>query len=269
MPILTKTAYDRGLSISQLMPVRFWLAAAGLTVLAVAIERGRVLLARTQFIDAVALGLLFALQTGSFLMALQYIRASVAVLLLFTFPMLIAVAGWLWLNRPITSKTLVALGIGFIGLGLAVGELSGGSWMGVVLALVSAMLNAAYFIYAEGRVSTAPTLTVCAIGLVMCALVYSAVVGVSGARAFPDRAADWALVLGLACVPVIALPTLLVGVIELGAVPSAVISAWEPVVSIGAAVALLAEPFTAWQIVGAVLVVVAVVLAQLESASPN
>lgn len=269
MPVITKIAYDRGMAVTQLLPVRFWVAALGLAIMTALLERGRPRLTREQLVGSAALGVLFAMQTGTFLMALQTIRASVAVLLLFTFPMMVAVAGWIWMGRPVVARAVLALGLGFAGLFLAVGQLAVGSWTGTALALASAVLNAAYFIYAENRMSAAPPLAVCAIGLVVSAVLYTVVVAVIDAKAVPTDLVEWSIVLALACVPLIALPTLLIGVFELGAVPSAVISAWEPVVSIGAAVAVLAEPFSPLQVVGALLVVAAVVLAQLEAPAPR
>ncbi|GAA1697499.1 hypothetical protein MMUR_28560 [Mycolicibacterium murale] len=269
MPVLTKLAYDRGMSVTQLLPVRFLLAAAGLAIVVGILERGRLRLTREQFTGAVALGVLFALQTGAFLVALQTIRASVAVLLLFTFPMMVAVAGWVFLGRPVVARTVLALGLGFFGLFLAVGQLTAGSWTGMALALASAVLNAAYFLFAENELNTAPTLVVCVIGLMVTAIVYTVGVLVIGGKAVPDGSTEWAIVVALACVPLIGLPTLLIGVLELGAVSGAAISAWEPVVSIAAAVGVLSEPFSPVQVCGAVLVVAAVVLAQLEAPAPR
>lgn len=269
MPILTKLAYDRGMVVSQLMPVRFWLAAAGLVVLAAIVERRRMAMTVKQISDSIILGIIFAIQAGAFLLALQFISASGAVLLLFTFPMIIAIAGWIYLGRTPTLMVVAALLVGFIGLCLAVGPSVVGSLPGVVLALVSASFNAFYFLYAESRLSTAPTLTVCALGLLTCAVAYSLIVAASGEKAWPSGHDEWLLLLGLVAAPLVGLPTLLLGVVELGAVSSSVMSAWEPIVSVGAAVTVLSEPLSPAQILGAALVVTSVVLAQLGATSPS
>lgn len=263
MPILTKEAYAHGLSISQLLPVRFGIAAAGLLLLSLVIERKRGRATKDQLFGAVVLGTLFALQTGSFFLALQATPASVAVLLLFTFPALIAVFGRLFLGRATSAPMVLALGLGFIGLILAVGTAQVNSLAGVALALVSAAANAVYFLYADIRMRRAPAFFTSGVGLVVGAVVFTAIALFEGSPVLPGAGSEWFFVCALAAVPLVGLPTLLLGVEQLGAVPSAVLSAWEPVIAVLAAVTVLAEPLTVVQIVGSTLVVMSVVLAQL------
>lgn len=267
MPVLAKEAYAHGLVISQLLPLRFWFASLGLLLLAVIFEGTRFRHSIRHLPGAVILGVLYALQTAVFFIALQSTPASVAVLLFFTFPTMIAVTGWLFLHRPLTGSVVAALVTGFLGLTLTLGDAQLGSLSGGLLALGAAAANACYFLYAETQMSKAPVLLVCAVGLAFGASVFTVWALAQGNPILPTTDTGWLLVLSLALVPIVGLPSLLIGLIDLGATSSAVLSAWEPVLSVMAAVVLLAEPFTAVQLAGAVLVVTSVILAQRIPAS--
>jgi drug/metabolite transporter (DMT)-like permease len=272
MPVLAKTAYSHGLTVSQLLPVRFWLAAFGLAVLAVLFERHRLRGAGVHLPGAVVLGILYAVQTVLFFVALQSTPASIAVLLFFTFPTMIAVAAWLFLSRPFTSALMAALVTGLLGLALTVGGAEIGSAVGVFLVIAAAVANAWYFLYAETRMRGAPNLLVCAAGLAVGAGLLTVLMLIRGDPLLPTTVTGWALLGGLAVVPIVGLPTLLVGLTHLGATSSAVLSTWEPVLAVWASVVVLSEPFTVAQIAGALLVVLSVVLAQripIEDSNQN
>ncbi|AQA03372.1 hypothetical protein BVC93_14185 [Mycobacterium sp. MS1601] len=128
MPILAKEAYAHGLEVSQLLPLRFWFAALGLLLLALIFERHRIRGARQHLPGAVVLGVLYAAQTLMFFVALKSTPASIAVLLFFTFPTMVAMAGWLFLRRPLTGSVLAALVAGFLGLVLTVGDPGRDRW---------------------------------------------------------------------------------------------------------------------------------------------
>lgn len=102
--------------------------------------------------------LIGALQTaavmGLLFLAMQHISASVAAILLFTNPILVAILGWLILSEPLGRLRLAGLGMGAVGVALAIGvgpELfrGGATLVGEAIGLLSAFCWACATIVAK------------------------------------------------------------------------------------------------------------------------
>src|SRR5688500_13861599 len=93
MGIFGKLAYDQGATVGTLLSVRFALAAALLWALEAARRERGSRPAKVDVLAALALGAVcYALQAGLFFAALERIDASLAALLLYTAPAIVAVA---------------------------------------------------------------------------------------------------------------------------------------------------------------------------------
>jgi len=81
--------------------------------------------------------------------------------------------------------------------------------------------------------------------------------------AFPATAGGWAVVVGLAVFPtMLAISLFLAGLPRVGAARAALLSTWEPVVTVGLAVILLGDRLSLFQVLGGILVLLAVVIVQ-------
>jgi len=88
-------------------------------------------------------GLAFALNTMCFVSATKLTTAANAILLQYTAPVYVLLAGAFWLREPVRRADLAALGGAFLGLALLLSErLGGGSAAGNALALASGLFFA-------------------------------------------------------------------------------------------------------------------------------
>lgn len=147
MSIFAVYAYGAGVSVSTLLFLRF-LFAAILFFGLLALRKEGLRLVRKQVVALFVLGgVLYTLQSLSFFSAVQYIPTSMAALLLYTFPVFVAVLTYFVEKEPLRRKTILAMLISLVGLGLVLGLSFGGIQpIGVVLALAAALFYSVYIV---------------------------------------------------------------------------------------------------------------------------
>lgn len=147
MSIFAVYAYGAGVSVSTLLFLRF-LFAAGLFFGLLALRKESLRLNRRQVLALFCLGgVLYTLQSLSFFSAVQHIPTSMAALLLYTFPVFVAVLSYFVDKEPLTRKTVFAMLLSLVGLGLVLGLSFGGvKMLGVLLALAAALFYSVYII---------------------------------------------------------------------------------------------------------------------------
>jgi drug/metabolite transporter (DMT)-like permease len=118
---------------------------------------------------------------GSFLNAVRYLPVSVALLLVYTSPVLVIVWVWLVRRRRPSRLTVLGGGIAVVGLSLVVQVWTGVvlDWRGLAWALSAAVCSAVYFLLADRADSTTPALVLAGVGLAV-GTVISLVAGVTG-----------------------------------------------------------------------------------------
>ncbi|MGH6952721.1 MAG: EamA family transporter, partial [Alphaproteobacteria bacterium] len=132
-----------------------------------------------------AIGVLLAAQGYGYYGSVRYIDTSLAVLIVYTYPMLVALAGWLIEREPMGPRKVAAVAAGFAGVALAL-EVSLGrvDGRGMGLAFLGAV-GLATVVFATGRVlRNADSLRVAFHMTAANALAYAAVLAVRGAPAF-------------------------------------------------------------------------------------
>jgi drug/metabolite transporter (DMT)-like permease len=266
MPVLTKIVYDDGAEPIGVLAVRFWLAALLLLALArlrrEALPRGRTLLA------LLALGGVgYVAQSLCYFFALERISAGLVVLLLYFYPALVVVlAAVLFRDRP-RPLALGCVALATAGTVLTIGPVEGGQAVGVLLGVGSALAYALYILggsRVKGVGSSATSATV----LSACAVVYG-VLALLTRPQLPQAPAAWLALVGVAVIgTVVAVTTFFAALALLGPSDTAVVSTVEPVVSIAVAGLVLGERLGPLQVVGGVVVLLAVgVLARLRPAA--
>jgi drug/metabolite transporter (DMT)-like permease len=266
MPVLTKIVYDDGAEPIGVLAVRFWLAALLLLALArlrrEALPRGRTLLA------LLALGGVgYVAQSLCYFFALERISAGLVVLLLYFYPALVVVlAAVLFRDRP-RPLALGCVALATAGTVLTIGPVEGGQAVGVLLGVGSALAYALYILggsRVKGVGSSATSATV----LSACAVVYG-VLALLTRPQLPQAPAAWLALVGVAVIgTVVAVTTFFAALALLGPSDTAVVSTVEPVVSIAVAGLVLGERLGPLQVVGGVIVLLAVgVLARLRPAA--
>jgi drug/metabolite transporter (DMT)-like permease len=180
-------------------------------------------------------------------------------LLLYLYPVFVAILSVIWLREQITRIKAAALGLALVGTALTVGP-EGGQFLGVLLAISAAAIYSVYIMVGAQvmkQVSAIQSSTV----------IFASAGGMSGVLMMgngphlPTTGAGWAvigsIVLIATVLPVVAF---LAGLERIGPTNAAMLSTLEPVVTVLLAAMLLGETLKPITLLGGGLVLVAVLL---------
>jgi drug/metabolite transporter (DMT)-like permease len=268
MPVLTKLAYDDGASVAGVLSVRFTLAA--LLLLVLARWRGEELPRGRQAVQLFLLGAVgYVVESACYFAALTRISAGLTALLLYAYPALVVLlTATITRARP-SAKASVCVVVASVGTALTIGPVAGGQWTGVLLGLAAAACYSTYIVVSALVVQGVGPFATSAVVMSGAGVVYDGYALSTGA-ALPSSAGAWWAVLGVAILgTVVAVAAFFWALDLLGAPDTAVISTFEPVVSVVAAAVFLDESLTLLQLAGGALVLMAVaVLARSPGTSP-
>ena len=257
LPILGKAAYAAGVRVEPLLAWRFVLAALMLAVpLGGPPPRA---LPRRQRLVLWALGALFVGNALAYFKALETVPAATVALVVFTYPVIVTLLSGILGLDPLTLRGLAAAALAVAGCALTVGADVGGAGIGVVYALISAVVYATYVVLSSRLTAGVPSL-VTALHLAQAAGLVCTLWALSrGGIGLPPTFAAWGSVVGLALIStVVALRTFLAGLSLIGPARASVLSSMEVVVTMTLAVLLLGERLVVRQWAGAVLILGAV-----------
>ncbi len=262
--ILAKLAYASGLGTEQTLAIRFVLAAIAMVALAVVIGQNPLRLERRQLMALMGLGaIVYTAQSLTYFIALRALPASLAVLIAYIYPSLVVVAGWLFLRRSVSAWHGLALAASFAGVALLVGGAHFQLTWALVFAIASPTIYTAYILIGERVMSSVPAVAASAVIFTGAAVAFCVLAALNHELAAPRTASGWAVAVALALVPtMIAISLFLAGLPRIGAARAALLSTWEPVVTVLLAAAILGDRLSIVQLIGGVLVIVAVVLVQ-------
>ncbi|TME07204.1 MAG: EamA/RhaT family transporter [Chloroflexi bacterium] len=264
LSIFAKLAYSAGLGTEQLLAFRFVLAAIGMWVLSFAVGQSPMRLPRRHAAGLLALGgVLYPAQALTYFYALRTLPASLCVLLVYIYPSLVVIAGWLFLRRRISIWHGAALALSFVGVGMLVGGAQFQLASGLIFAFAAPLCYTAFILLGERAMSSVPPVAASATMMSATAIVLCVVAGVEGRLGLPHTTGAWAVSVGIAVVPtMVAISLFLAGLPRIGAARAALLSTLEPVVTVSLAIAILGDRFSILQALGGVLVLLAVVVVQ-------
>jgi len=271
LPFLANAAYGAGVGLTELLLIRFFVAAIVLWLI-VAVRRPARPRSRHVALGLALGGGCYALQSALYFAALPYNGPSLTTLLLYTFPVVVFVVS-LGRNRETASPAqLLALvlalgGVAAVLLGAGSGALHP---VGVALGLATALAYATYILIGD---TIDPAVDRTLLGALVCtgALVTYAVVNLtSGGTTLSFEPAGWlwAALLGLISTA-FALTAFFAGMRLIGAARASIVSCIEPVATVLIGVSLFDDRLGTVQLLGAVGVVAAVVLLQWRSPARN
>ena len=259
MPIFARTAYADGTDVIALLFLRFFFAAV--IMAAIMVFTHRAWPKRNHVVILFLMGGVgYVAQSFSFFTALQYASAGLVALLLYLYPILVAIVGALVFHEPLGTKRLALVLAAFSGTALTAWGALDGEPIGFLLGTLSAVLYCAY-ILAGSRVLRSEDPYACgAVVMLSAAAVFGGLVAATG-PAFPATVQGWGSVLAISLVStVMAMIGFFIGVRALGASDASTLSSLEPVVTIVAAMVFLNESLSMAQLVGGGVILVAVVL---------
>jgi drug/metabolite transporter (DMT)-like permease len=266
LPILTKFAYQAQVPTLSILQWRFTFAVLVVWLLWPLWRRWATLrgLSFKQVLTLLGLGVYFCLPAFTAVMALARVPATTFTLLVYTYPTLVALISSLLGERlPLTSWLAVFLAtagcaltvLGGTGEGLLIRGLGDVFWP-----LANALSYAIYLVLV-GRLgelgnrvsSTALTMT----GTLLAASVVGLTFGISA----PTNTQGWLALLGMAVIgTAIPIAAMFSGVARIGPTNASILAAFEPVLTIILAAALLHERAGSTLLGGGVLILSSVVL---------
>lgn len=272
LAVLAPLAYRTGADPLPLLAWRFVLAALLLGGLATFRDRRALVVPGSDIGRYSVLALTgYGAASVCFFFALTYADASVVAVLLYAYPALVTLGGWLFLGHKATWHQAAAVAVTFLGCALVVGLGSGeaaAAWQGVLLGLGAALGYTVFNLMSARWLPGRSRLTMMAYTFGIAVMLPAVgTVLLDGPRSLLPigwTVQTWVLLLAIVLVPTFAAVVLyLEGIRGLGPAQAAVVSTLEPLFTIVLAASVLGERLTALQLAGAALVLAGVVTAEV------
>jgi len=263
MAIFTKVAYAAGANVATTLLLRFLIASAVLWGGIAATRRSWAPLSGRALAACAGLGAVgYAAQSLTYFSALRYISASLGVLLLYTSVPIVTLLAVVFLGERLDRRKLLALTTAAAGLvltlGLGVGAATG---LGVALALAAAGVYSAYMVISRQMLRHVPPLAATAVVIPSAGVTFALYGGLSGQFQFALPLTAYLAIAGMAVVSTaLAIAAFFTGLERVGASRAAILSTFEPVVTLSLGAALLGDQLTPVQILGGACIVGAVLL---------
>lgn len=258
LAIFGRFAYEDGMDIYTVLFLRFGLSASFMTVILILrkehFPRGSIL---AQLVGMGALG--YVGQSFSYLTAIKYASAGLVALLLYLYPIFVAILSVIFLHEKPTRVKTIALAIAFIGTLLTVGP-AGGQWTGILLAITAALIYSIYIIVGTNVMKHVSAVQSSTVIFASAGVVYGLLTFINGAH-FPAGSSGWLTMLGIIVVStIIPVVTFLAGLERVGPTNAAMLSTLEPVVTVLLAAWLFGEKLLPIVLLGGGLILAAVIL---------
>jgi drug/metabolite transporter (DMT)-like permease len=258
LAILGRYAYADGMDALTILFFRFTLSAMVMTVLLAA--RHEPLPRDSALIRLIGMGAIgYVGQAFSYFTALKYASSGLVALLLYLYPVFVAVLSAILLHERITRPKTLALGLALAGTALTVGP-QGGQLLGVLLAISAAAIYSVYIIVGSQvmkQVSAVQSSTV----IFASAGVMSGILMAANGPHLPATGTGWVVIGSMALIAtVLPVVTFLAGLERIGPTNAAMLSTLEPVVTVVLAAWLLGEMLKPVTLLGGGLIIVAILL---------
>lgn len=226
-------------------------------------------------IKLAVLGTMFAMSSLTLFESFHYMSAGIASTILFSYPIMTALIMVMFYHERVNWRTTAAIVLAISGIGLLYrGGDSGGDTLsatGVLLVLFSSLLYALYIVYVkqlkvEGMSSVKFTAWVIFFGW----LSLIAFTALKGEPLQMLHGTQWLWATQLALLPtVLSLFLINVAIKSIGATPTAIMGALEPITAVVISCTLYGEEFTFRLAIGIVLILTAVMLVIIKKKQHN
>ena len=265
---LVALIYEDGANVHAVNLSRV-LAFAMVMALVLAVRRISPVLPPGQALRCVLVGVLFCGDLYGLLSSVRYIPVGLAILIIYTYPLMVAVAGWLMGTESFTLDRLLAILAAFAGLALALHAPDDAiDWRGVAWAVFTAVVFSALLIVSDRTMRGVDRrilmlyLTCTSAGIV--GLVSLTAVSLQ----WPRTDQGWTLLAASTGLYVVASTLLFVAIKMIGPMRTAIIDNSAPIWAIVLAALLLGQRMSAVQLFGGALVIGAVLLVQISLRVP-
>ncbi|HVO05012.1 MAG TPA: DMT family transporter [Candidatus Cybelea sp.] len=262
----SKFAYQAGATPLALVWIRF--AAFVLLVGAVqAASRRGFRLPRRNLIATLPMSVGMMMMSVGYLSAVVYIKVSLAVVLLYSFPLMVGILAGFSGRERIRPGKAAALLMAFLGLALAVGLESGGvDWRGVAFALVAALGVAGTMTFGGPYLEGVDTFAVNIWTNLWMLIAMTLYLALFGGATLPEGTGGWIGLGGATLCYILGFVLLFAAMKRLPPSQTAVMMYIEPIVSITAATLLLGETTRPLQWLGVAIMLSALCFSALAGA---
>jgi drug/metabolite transporter (DMT)-like permease len=255
-PILGKFVFSGGANLSTALFFRFFLSALIFWAIALTYEGIPKLKLRIWIILLLMGGIGYASMSGLYLSSVSYIPASLAALLLYTYPIIVAVLSIVTRQESFSWHKIIGVLISSFGLVFVLGlNFNTVNLTGVLLAFGASLVYSLYIIAGNYVLKEISPLLSTAVICSSASVTY-AIAGLSTSFTWNLPLLTWIEILGIAVFcSILAMLTFFYGVKAIGPTSASVISTLEPILTFLFAALLFDERFTMIQGLGGILVI--------------
>jgi len=212
-----------------------------------------------------SLGLLFAASSITYYQSFRFMDAGIASTILFVYPVMVAVIMAAFFREKVTASTVTAIILALAGIGLLYRGDGGVSLSatGVLLVMISSLTYAVYIVVVNQSSIRMSSLKLTFYALLICMLSLLAYSSTSPDLhlMLPPSPRAWFFACWLGLVPtVLSLVFMTIAVHEVGATPTAIMGALEPLTAVAIGAMVFGESLTVRLVIGIVLILSAVLL---------
>ena len=256
--------YEEGVNTSSVLFYRFSMAVAMLGVMLL-VERMSFRINRKELKVLGSIGLLFAASSITYYQSFRFMDAGIASTILFVYPVMVAVIMAAFFREEVTFSTVTAIILALVGIGLLYKGDSDVTLntMGVILVMLSSLTYAVYIVIVNQSSIRMSSLKLTFYVLLICMLSLLAYSFTSPDLhlQLPPSPRAWFFACWLGLVPtILSLVFMTIAVHEVGATPTAIMGALEPLTAVAIGVMVFDETLTFRLAVGILLILSAVMM---------
>ena len=256
--------YEKGVNTASVLFYRFFMAVLMLAIMLI-VQRKDFSVTKGELKVLGSLGMLFAASSITYYQSFHFMDAGIASTILFVYPVMVAVIMATFFREKVTASTVSSIILALVGIGLLYKGDAGVSLstMGVLLVMVSSLTYAVYIVIVNQssiRMSSLKLTFYVLLICMLCLLAYS-FTSPDLYLMLPPSPRAWFFACWLGLVPtVLSLVFMTIAVHEVGATPTAIMGALEPLTAVAIGVMVFDESLTFRLAVGIVLILSAVLL---------
>jgi len=263
--VLARLSYEHGSNPASVMFIRF-AAMAIVLLLWTGYQNQSLRLNRVDTAGSLGCGLLYFTGIFAYLSSVAWLQVSLAVLIFYTFPIVVALIVAANTRQPPNGLSLIALLVAFSGLLLALNVRSAEvSIQGLAFAIFASVAIACNIVFSSRVLQRVPTQVFSSYTASLCAVLSALAVFTGEGLQLPQNAVGATVFLGMLLAFFVGFICTFNAIACLGSLRFASLMNLEPVATIVFALLILGETLSLLQALGAAIVIIAVVLAQYAS----
>lgn len=263
-----KMAYKVSIAPGELLALRYSISAVFMALAILLTHPKSFILTRFQLISSLCLGIFgYALFSSFFFIALTGLSASLTVLLLYTYPVMVAVLSQFILKEHLGKKGIMALVLASIGMvGLVWGELAISDPKFLLYGIGAAFFYSLYIMYSRKYLSDVPAMPSSFYVQLGAGAILSIIHFQNSDRPISIITNHSMLVIGMAIIcSFMAMTLFLAGLRRITSSEASILSTTEPLFGVLIASLLLEEKLSLLQVSGGVLILIAMILLALSN----